>query len=615
MAWVVCGGPGVMPQRRCQAAPRCCLEVRLKAEVGKKENKERSARFMELLDSGNVQDAARILQKANSASVDDQKLHRDVVNILHCDSPHQEAEDTFTAVADSIEKESVQIMIHWYFTKGNLGPLQALVKSLLAQGQVPDPWAANMYLDLFARNNHTKAVDEEFRILQEHGLVPDIVTFTTLMNQYLLDKQYGLVAETMEIVHRRKLEPTDYTYTVYVRSLCEIYDWRGIRKTLKEMVARNLTPSVYLWSVIMKAQRAKGQHKDVVKTVRKMRGLGVEPSEHCVTLLMASLGKLQKSEQVWEFYKSFPTESLSYISYAATIAALVQCQDYAGAIKLFRSMGSYNWDFDNNMAFNYAIQAYAGLGDIQAAEAVLEDMRENAQISPCTTTYATLIRAHAKAGSLRRVIDLVEEMKTDKLKPTVYTYDALIFALGKVSVGAAEATFNEMERSGVEPTIFSYNQMMNVYKTHKMIDRLERTWEQMIVRDRLKPDNYGINILISAYVKVGNLVSAEKAFSYFREYKLQPDVVALNCMLHGYVKDNNVEKVLRYMHTMRESKLRFDSVTYKTIITFLVGHGLFDDARCYKKEARRKGLKIRIKVPGDTNLSAETNKKRRESSQ
>uniref|UniRef100_A0A7S3ABQ4 Pentacotripeptide-repeat region of PRORP domain-containing protein n=1 Tax=Rhodosorus marinus TaxID=101924 RepID=A0A7S3ABQ4_9RHOD len=614
MAWVVCGGPAGLPPHRHRAAPRCCLEVRLTPALAKKENKERSARFMELLDSGNVQDAARMLQKANSSGVDDQRLHRDVVNVLHCNNPHREAEDTFSAVADSIEKESAQIMIHWYFTKGNLGPLQALVKSLLAQGQVPDPWAANMYLDLFARNNPTKAVEEEFRMLREHGLVPDIVTFTTLMNQYLLNKQYGLVAETMHIVHTRKLEPTEYTYSVYVRSLCEIYDWRGIRKTLKEMVGRNLTPSVYLWSVIMKAQRAKGLHKDVVKLVRKMRGLGVEPSDHCVTLLMASLGKLQNSEQIWEFYNSFPSESMSYISYAATIAALVQCQDYAGAIKLFQSMESYNWDFDNNMAFNYAIQAYTGLGDIEAAETVLECMRKNEHIAPCTTTYATLIRAHAKAGSLRRVNDLVEEMKIEKLKPTVYTFDALIFALGKVSVGAAEATFNEMERSGIEPTVFSYNQMMNVYKTHEMIDRLEKTWEQMIVRDRLKPDNYGINILLSAYVKVGNLRSAEKAFSYFRQYKLQPDVVALNCMLHGYVKDNNVDKLLQYLHTMRASKLRFDSVTYKTIVTFLVGRGLFDDARYYKKEAQRRGVKIRIKVPGNTNLSAETNKKRSEGS-
>lgn len=56
-------------------------------------------------------------------------------------------------------------------------------------------------------------------------------------------------------------------------------------------------------------------------------------------------------------------------------------------------------------------------------------------------------------------------MKTEKCKPNICTYTALINAFAKEGLcEKAEEVFEEMQEAGLEPDVYAYNALMEAYK-------------------------------------------------------------------------------------------------------------------------------------------------------
>jgi len=111
----------------------------------------------------------------------------------------------------------------------------------------------------------------------------------------------------------------------------------------------------------------------------------------------------------------------------------------------------------NIVSFNSAINACARGKQWQCALEVLQEMRTEF-IKPNVITYNASISACEKGLQWKKALQLLSEMKTEGVQPTVITYNASISACEKgLQWEKALQLFTEMKTEGVQPDVITYN--------------------------------------------------------------------------------------------------------------------------------------------------------------
>ncbi|XP_010462550.1 PREDICTED: pentatricopeptide repeat-containing protein At1g03560, mitochondrial-like [Camelina sativa] len=171
--------------------------------------------------------------------------------------------------------------------------------------------------------------------------------------------------------------------------------------------------------------------------------------------------------------------------------------------------------------------------------------------------YVSLVDVLALAKDLDRIRSLCCEIRKFEFPMTVAAANDLIKSFGKL--GMVEEllwVWRKMKENGIEPTLYTYNFLMNGLVSSMFVD------------------------------------SAERVFEVMESGRIKPDVVTYNTMIKGYCKAGQTQKALEKLRDMETRGLEADKITYMTVIQACYADSDFGSCVALYQEMDEKGIQV-----------------------
>ncbi|OVA13072.1 Pentatricopeptide repeat [Macleaya cordata] len=142
--------------------------------------------------------------------------------------------------------------------------------------------------------SHLTKAQHMFDKLVQHGLTPDVITYTTMMNGYCkancLQKAYGLFLDMME----RGIRPDVFTFTVLIDGHQKVNLRRGEGKTLdilslcSDMAEMKVKPDIVFYTVLIDGRFKVDDVDGALKLFGDMMDIGLTPDTTTYRALVSS---------------------------------------------------------------------------------------------------------------------------------------------------------------------------------------------------------------------------------------------------------------------------------------------------------------------------------------
>ncbi|RZC62343.1 hypothetical protein C5167_024132 [Papaver somniferum] len=207
------------------------------------------------------------------------------------------------------------------------------------------------------------------------------------------------------------------------------------------------------------------------------------------------------------------------------------------------------------------------------------------------SVVAVIIRILGREGMVTKAASLLLSLSKEGVTIDVYAYTSMITSCSNNGrYREAVSVFKKMEEEGCQPTLITYNVILNVY------GKMGVPWSKIMdVVDGMKkqgvfPDSYTYNTLISC-CRRGSLY--EEAVAVFEEMKsagFTPDKVTYNTLLDVFGKSRRPTEAMGVLREMEVNGFSPSTVTYNALISAYAKDALLDEALELKSLMVEKGI-------------------------
>ncbi|KAH6775333.1 Pentatricopeptide repeat superfamily protein [Perilla frutescens var. hirtella] len=154
-----------------------------------------------------------------------------------------------------------------------------------------------------------------------------------------------------------------------------------------------------------------------------------------------------------------------------------------------------------------------------------------------------------------------------------------------------KSVFNEMKSKGFLMNSAAANSLIRSFGNGGMVEELLWVWKRM--KDtQIEPSLYTYNFLMNGLVNCMYIESAERVLEVMEKGKVKPDVVTYNTMIKGYCKSGNVRKAIEKFQVMEVKNVDPDKITFLTLMQACYTEGDHDFCLRLYNEMQDKGLEI-----------------------
>jgi pentatricopeptide repeat protein len=320
--------------------------------------------------------------------------------------------------------------------------------------------------------------------------------------------------------------------------------------------------------------------------------------------------------------KEIPKKGLcaSHSSYHGLLNALVMTQrpkDLEGAWKLVQEMRG-NGVAPNMITCAILLKSKANSGDdisrilalLEASEEKMDEVFFGAVIEACSRancldvlskqtakfasqggslaltapTYGSMIKAYGQMWDVKRVLELWDEMMSNKVQPTAVTLGCMVEALVSNRRTAhawkivQQMASDESTRALVNTVI--YSTIIKGFACLKEVDKVMALYEEMRSRD-LKPNTITYNTVLNAFAQGGAMDRVPALLEDMKTSSppVEPDIVTYSTIVKGFCYSGCLDKALKTMQEMQANgKLRADEMMYNSLLDGCAKEQRPDDA-------------------------------------
>jgi len=239
----------------------------------------------------------------------------------------------------------------------------------------------------------------------------------------------------------------------------------------------------------------------------------------------------------------------------------------------------------DEVLFNALLDTCCRLKDLTRLEATVQRMRE-LKVKPSPVTLGILVKTYGQAGDLQKVLQVWNEMETQRDQANAVTYGCMIDACVKCgNLEKAVEIFNGMKTKGKHKNTILYTTLIKGYGLEKDLIHAMELFREMPQED-VPYNTITYNSIIDACIKCGDLPKAEQLLREMTapDSKLDPDLITFSTLLKGYCHVGDIDKALRVAEAIKERGLRKDELVYNTLMDGCVkanditaGVGLFEE--------------------------------------
>ena len=290
-------------------------------------------------------------------------------------------------------------------------------------------------------------------------------------------------------------------------------DWESCNKYWEELESKSSSPSSSLWSgelvpnvysynLLMRAAIMTNRAEQVFVIVNKMKSAGIQPNGFTYDTMIEAhgrLGNVRGADRLFqERYEAKDTKKASNTS--------------ATAVKPKKSR------------FASLLSSYSAPPPADNPDVLGTLVRENTteiltkKLHPSTHTFVALIDAHGRQGNVRGVDYIYKTMLPGyKIKPDLELYNTMIrWYCEHRNVDKARRVFFDLERSGLKPSVVTFNYL---FRHEALRERNPRTAETLLDFMKNMYDLRPLQSMYRALIKSYNKRNQEDdADRLFREY-------------------------------------------------------------------------------------------------
>lgn len=341
------------------------------------------------------------------------------------------------------------------FMRKSLSPLQVLdiynnIRDESAKNNVS---VCNAILDCLIKNRKFDSSFKLFEQMKRGGLIPDIVTYSTLLAGCARFK--GGYSKAMQLVQEltyNGLQMDGIIYGTLISVCASNHECEEAERYFNQMKCEGHTPNVFHYSSLLNAYSVGGNYIKAEGLIQEMKSIGIVLNKVILTTLLKVYVKGGLYEKSRELLNEL--EAMGYaedeMPYCMLMDGYAKAGDVLEAKSVFDEIKKKKVRTDG-YCYSIMISAFCRHGHIEDAKLLAYEFEATYSKYDLVLLNSMLI-AYCKAGEMEEVMKLMKKMDELTISPDWNTFNILIkyFCKEKLYL-LAYRTMGDMHTKGYQP--------------------------------------------------------------------------------------------------------------------------------------------------------------------
>ncbi|KAL3638164.1 hypothetical protein CASFOL_018034 [Castilleja foliolosa] len=401
-----------------------------------------------------------------------------------------------------------------------------------------------------------------FNQMKQAGLVPDIVTYSTLLAG--CTKVKDGYSKAMELVREMKSKGLHMDMVVYgtLISVCASNNQcEAAEKYFNEMKSEGHSPNVFHYSSLLNAYAVDGNYKKADNLVQEMRSAGLVLNKVILTTLMkvyVKCGLFEKSRELLDELQvlGYAEDEMPYCLLMDGLAKTGKLTEAKSVFDEMRQKGVKN----DGYSYSIMISALCHNRLIEEAKQLACEF-ETKYSKYDVVILNSMLSAYCRSGEMENVMKMMKKMDESAISPDFITFHILIkyFCKEKLYL-LAYRTMEDMHRKGHQPEerVFVLQNLGSV-----LINRLGKTGahsEAFSVYNMLRYSKRTINKAL--HEKILNILLAggllKDAYVVLKDNAKFISEPAVKKFITSFMRRGNINLVNDVIKTIHNSGYKID---------------------------------------------------------
>ena len=427
----------------------------------------------------------------------------------------------------------------------------------------PDLITYNTYIKGCSKFKLYENVEKAFNHLinnsSENNIIPNDVTFNSLIDVYVSQKNMDKVLQTVNLMQTYKIFPDNYTYTTIIKGLNRNSLLKNNNKNTEKQNSNLLQNSDFFSNIELDLAFKLFNH---VKQISK-------PDEILYNCIMDACLRFSKIDKMLEMYEDMIKNNIkpSSITCGIVIKAYGMKGDVKSALSIYNKMKNENIEI-SNITYGCLINACIKNNDLQKAFELYESLN-NESYEMNTILYTTLIKAYSKQKDLNKVVEIFDTMKkTSNSKPNIITYNSIIDCCIKCNnFNLAYEYFKEMlfdinntSDNSIRPDIVTFSTLIKGEINNKCFGNARKLMQKLLEYNYIKLDCVLLNTLLDGCDKCGCYEEAIDIFTIFKSKNVICNMMTYSILMKICGKLNDFDNSNKLLNEMKENNISFNLI-------------------------------------------------------
>ena len=433
-------------------------------------------------------------------------------------------------------------------------------------------------------DNVEKAFTHLINNASQNNIVPNDVTFNSLIDVYVSQKNMEKVLKTVNLMQQYKIFPDNYTYTTIIKGLNK----NSLLKNNNNHDNKNI-------NLIQNSEIFSNIELDLAFKLFNHVRLISKPDEILYNCIMDACLRFNKIDKMLEMYEEMIKNNIkpSSITCGIVIKAYGMKGDIKSALNIYYKMKKEKIEI-SNITYGCLINACIKNNDLSKAFELYEALK-NESYEMNTILYTTLIKAYTKQKDLNKVVEIFDTMKkSTNSKPNIITYNSLIdcclkcnnFTLAYEYFKEMLFDINNTSENSIRPDIVTFSTLIKGEINNKCFGNARKLMQKLLEYNYIKLDCVLLNTLLDGCDKCGCYEEALDIFTIFKNKNVVCNMMTYSILMKICGKLNDFDNSYKLLNEMKENNINFNLI----IITCFV-------KTCFNTNHVVEGLNIFKELP------------------
>lgn len=431
-------------------------------------------------------------------------------------------------------------------------------------------------IDVFSKGGLHKQALVWLGDMLKQGLEPDEVTVSVIIQTYKTSGEFKSAAKFFQRWSSCMGATSCNTYTY--NTLIDTYGKAGCLKeaseTFANMLSRGIVPNIVTFNTMIHICGNNDRLEEVSELMLKMEELRCLPNIRTYNILISVFvkgGDIEKASGYFAEMKNchLVPDTVSYrtLLYAYSIRQMV-CE----AELLISEMEALGIEVDE-FTQSALMRMYINHGNIERSC----DWFAKFQDTMSSECYAANIDALGMHGLLEQA-EQAYWMCKKNLKLSVVVFNVMIKIYGLAhEYNRACQVFDSMEGFGILPDKCTFNSIVQILAISGLPERA-RFYLHKMQKAGLVEECIPYSAVISSYVKIKDLKTAEALFSEMIETGVNPDIFIFGVLINAFVESGSVGNAKKYVKLLEEAGLKANSIICNSLIKLYTKARLLEES-------------------------------------